>query len=166
VEGTVSIVIFLIFGRVNEGQNGMRRLQGVLEGFEREKVNEVEEAGLYYTKKIERQSILIKSLEAQNEQFSKRDSDGQKALERVGTLEGLVNEKNALIGQLRHDVLTLQAHLTQSMTHINATPTDVLDRQLISNLIVGFIKAERGTRKYEVVIRNFLLMISSKLLRL
>jgi chromosome segregation ATPase len=64
-----------------------------------------------------------------------------------------LKEKTELIGQLRHDIVQLQSHLSEAMRMLRkGTGEDSVDRRLVANLVVGLMTAPYGDRKrYEIL---------------
>ncbi|KAJ3160561.1 hypothetical protein HDU88_007915 [Geranomyces variabilis] len=62
--------------------------------------------------------------------------------------------KTQLVGKLRHDVHTLQQHLTEALRRLHdmTASGDLVDRQVAANLLVGFLELPRGDRRrYDVL---------------
>lgn len=53
-----------------------------------------------------------------------------------------------MIGKLRHEAIILNEHLVEAMRKLKEeTSENNVDRQLITNLLIGFFNAPRGDRK-------------------
>ncbi|KAL1935839.1 hypothetical protein VTP01DRAFT_4979 [Rhizomucor pusillus] len=126
----------------------LSNLQTVLEEFQATKDAEVRAA----VEHIERQLEVAKKSWAE---YQERARVAEAALEQyqqdVGKAqqyEKEIKEKNLLIGKLRHEAIILNEHLIEAMRRLKEESNESnVDRQLITNLIVGFFMAPRGDRR-------------------
>jgi chromosome segregation ATPase len=76
-------------------------------------------------------------------------------LKTIDDLKVEVNNKQLLIGKLRHEAIILNEHLTKSLTMLkqgNDGNSKSIDKELISNVIVSFLQFPRGdTKKFEAL---------------
>ncbi|KAI9267716.1 hypothetical protein EDC94DRAFT_688687 [Helicostylum pulchrum] len=129
-------------------RSSLANLQSVLEEFQATKDAEMQAA----VEHIERQLAIAKK---SWKEYEERAHAAEAALEKyqndVGKTqkyEQEIKEKNLLIGKLRHEAIILNEHLVEAMRKLKEeTSEDNVDRQLISNLLVGFFLAPRGDRK-------------------
>ncbi|KAL1892288.1 hypothetical protein Cpir12675_004611 [Ceratocystis pirilliformis] len=69
-------------------------------------------------------------------------------LQRTAPFEKEVNEKNLLIGKLRHEAIVLNEHLTKALRYLKKTkPQDQVDRQIVTNQLVHFLSLDRSDPK-------------------
>lgn len=131
----------------------LSNLQTVLEEFQTTKDAEMRAA----VEHIERQLAVAKKSWAE---YEERAHTAETALEKyqqdVGKTqkyEKEIKEKNLLIGKLRHEAIILNEHLVEAMRKLKEeTSENNVDRQLITNLLVGFFLAPRGDRKrYDIL---------------
>ena len=68
-------------------------------------------------------------------------------------LQSEIQDKNGLIGKLKHDVLQLQSHLSEAMKRLKSGSDDeFVDKKLITNLFVQFLSLSQGDgKKYEIL---------------
>ncbi|GAA5810603.1 hypothetical protein MFLAVUS_004026 [Mucor flavus] len=129
-------------------RSSLANLQTVLEEFQATKDAEMQAA----VEHIERQLAVAKK---SWKEYEERAHAAEAALEKyqndVGKTqkyEQEIKEKNLLIGKLRHEAIILNEHLVEAMRKLKEeTSEDNVDRQLITNLLVGFFLAPRGDRK-------------------
>ncbi|GMM37464.1 Rud3 protein [Saccharomycopsis crataegensis] len=71
----------------------------------------------------------------------------------VKKLEQEVKEKQLQIGKLRHEAIILNEHLTKALAMIQKSKeSDMVDKELISNLVLKFVALPRGdSKKFEVL---------------
>lgn len=88
----------------------------------------------------------------------KRDQQIESMAEELRELENVkkeVNNKQLLIGKLRHEAIILNEHLTKSLTMLKQqlqNLNNTIDKDLVSNLILSFLQFPRGdTKKYEAL---------------
>ncbi|KAJ3273411.1 hypothetical protein HDV01_004481 [Terramyces sp. JEL0728] len=131
----------------------IENLQLVLQQFETTKESEIDEA-----LRSLKNSLTV--LEVTSKQFEERAVFAENELEHLQTsiqetqkLKQELEQKTLLVGQLRHDVVQLQSHLSEAMRRMkNGSDEDSVDRKLVSNLIIGFMTAPHGDRKrYEIL---------------
>ncbi|KAI9323078.1 hypothetical protein BX666DRAFT_1834533, partial [Dichotomocladium elegans] len=80
--------------------------------------------------------------------FMKKLAQYQQDVAKAQKYEQDLKEKNLLIGKLRHEAIILNEHLIEAMRRLKEeTNESNVDRQLITNLIIGFLVAPRGDRK-------------------
>ncbi|ORZ03897.1 hypothetical protein BCR43DRAFT_66540 [Syncephalastrum racemosum] len=126
----------------------LSNLQTVLEEFQATKDAEVRAA----VEHIERQLDVAKRSWAE---YQERARIAESSLEqyqhdvaKTQQYEREIKEKNLLIGKLRHEAIILNEHLIEAMRRLKEESSESnVDRQLITNLIVGFFLAPRGDRK-------------------
>ncbi|CEP08638.1 hypothetical protein [Parasitella parasitica] len=138
----------------NESERAsLANLQTVLEEFQATKDAEMQAA----VEHIERQLAVAKKSWAE---YEERAHIAEAALAKyqqdVGKTEKYqqeIKEKNLLIGKLRHEAIILNEHLVEAMRKLKEeTSESNVDRQLITNLLVGFFVAPRGDRKrYDIL---------------
>ncbi|KAI7897188.1 uncharacterized protein EV154DRAFT_409975 [Mucor mucedo] len=129
-------------------RSSLANLQTVLEEFQATKDAEMQAA----VEHIERQlSVAKKSWKEYEERAHAAESSLEKYQQDVGKTqqyEQEIKEKNLLIGKLRHEAIILNEHLVEAMRKLKEeTSENNVDRQLITNLLVGFFLAPRGDRK-------------------
>ena len=68
-------------------------------------------------------------------------------------LESLVGSKDSEIEKLKHDIASLQSHLSEAMRRLKSgLNSDIVDKKLISNLFVQFLSLSRGdSKKFEIL---------------
>ncbi|GAB5588912.1 hypothetical protein Unana1_03812 [Umbelopsis nana] len=134
-------------------RTSLANLQAVLEEFQISKELEIKSA----VERMEHQlETAKKSLAEYQERATVAENELQqfnRDVERSKKYEQEIKEKNLLIGKLRHEAIILNEHLVEAMKRIKEGVSDTsVDRQLITNLIVGFLVAPRGDRKrYDIL---------------
>ncbi|KAG2231295.1 hypothetical protein INT48_006406, partial [Thamnidium elegans] len=129
-------------------RSSLANLQTVLEEFQATKDAEMQAA----VEHIERQlAVAKKSWKEYEERAHAAEAALEKYQKDVGKTqkyEQEIKEKNLLIGKLRHETIILNEHLVEAMRKLKEeTSENNVDRQLITNLLVGFFLAPRGDRK-------------------
>ncbi|KAI8091573.1 hypothetical protein BDF21DRAFT_304769, partial [Thamnidium elegans] len=129
-------------------RSSLANLQTVLEEFQATKDAEMQAA----VEHIERQlAVAKKSWKEYEERAHAAEAALEKYQKDVGKTqkyEQEIKEKNLLIGKLRHEAIILNEHLVEAMRKLKEeTSENNVDRQLITNLLVGFFLAPRGDRK-------------------
>ncbi|KAJ3317200.1 hypothetical protein HDV06_001844 [Boothiomyces sp. JEL0866] len=146
--------------KAEQDGKSIENLQLVLEQFEKSDVqltlakeSEIEEA-------VQSLKNSVTVLEVSSKQFEERAIFAENELEHLQSsikesqkLKQELEQKTQLVGQLRHDVVQLQSHLSEAMRRMkNGSDEDSVDRKLVSNLIIGFMTAPHGDRKrYEIL---------------
>ncbi|KAI8062598.1 hypothetical protein BC940DRAFT_261691 [Gongronella butleri] len=123
-------------------------LQSVLEEFQAGKDAEVQAA----VEHMERQLDLAKKSWAEYEERARiaetKLDQFQQDMAKTQQYEQEIKEKTLLIGKLRHEAIILNEHLVEAMRRLKEeTSENNVDRQLVTNLVVGFFNAPRGDRK-------------------
>ncbi|CAO3681002.1 unnamed protein product [Rhizopus stolonifer] len=134
-------------------KSSLINLQTVLEEFQATKDAEMQAAVEHVQKQLD---VAKKSWKEYEERASTAESALEKFQQGVGKAERYekeVKEKNLLIGKLRHEAIILNEHLVEAMRKLKEeTSEDNVDRQLITNLLVGFLNAPHGDRKkYDIL---------------
>lgn len=93
---------------------------------------------------------------ARNQQHEADAEAYRAAKAQIALLEAEVNNKQLLIGKLRHEAVILNEHLTKSLTmlkqHLQSSPNNTIDKELISNVVVSFLQFPRGDpKKFEAL---------------
>ncbi|KAL0141738.1 Golgi matrix protein [Mucor lusitanicus] len=131
----------------------LANLQTVLEEFQATKDAEMQAA----VEHIERQLAVAKKSWAEYEERAHIAEAAlakyQQDVGKTQKYEQEIKEKNLLIGKLRHEAIILNEHLVEAMRKLKEeTSESNVDRQLITNLLVGFLMAPRGDRKrYDIL---------------
>ncbi|GAN08240.1 Golgi matrix protein [Mucor ambiguus] len=131
----------------------LANLQTVLEEFQATKDAEMQAA----VEHIERQLAVAKKSWAEYEERAHIAEAAlakyQQDVGKTQKYEQEIKEKNLLIGKLRHEAIILNEHLVEAMRKLKEeTSESNVDRQLITNLLVGFLIAPRGDRKrYDIL---------------
>lgn len=101
---------------------------------------------------------LIEEKKALTDTVQKRDQQIESMAEDLKELENVkkeVNNKQLLIGKLRHEAIILNEHLTKSLTMLKQqlkNLNNTIDKDLVSNLILSFLQFPRGdSKKYEAL---------------
>ncbi|KAI8646372.1 hypothetical protein BD408DRAFT_410120 [Parasitella parasitica] len=138
----------------NESEKAsLANLQTVLEEFQATKDAEMQAA----VEHIERQLAVAKKSWTE---YEERAHIAEAALSRyeqdvgkTAKYQQEIKEKNLLIGKLRHEAIILNEHLVEAMRKLKEEANESnVDRQLITNLLVGFFVAPRGDRKrYDIL---------------
>ena len=74
-------------------------------------------------------------------------------LEKLRPLQQEIREKNLLIGKLKHEAVTLNEHLTKALRFLKKSkPSDMVDRQLVTNYLLQFLGKDRSDpKKFQVL---------------
>ncbi|CAO3600638.1 unnamed protein product [Absidia cylindrospora] len=126
----------------------MENLQSVLEEFQTIKDAEIRAA----VEHIERQLEVAKKSWTEYQERARLAESSleqyQHDVAKTPQYEREIKEKNLLIGKLRHEAIILNEHLVEAMRRLKEESNESnVDRQLITNLVVGFLMAPRGDRK-------------------
>ncbi|CAM0141705.1 hypothetical protein VKS41_007761 [Umbelopsis sp. WA50703] len=134
-------------------RTSLANLQSVLEEFQISKELEIKSA-------VERMEHQLETAKTSLAEYQERATVAENELqqyhrdvEKAKKYEQEIKEKNLLIGKLRHEAIILNEHLVEAMKRIKEGVSDTsVDRQLITNLFVGFLVAPRGDRKrYDIL---------------
>ncbi|KAJ2955918.1 hypothetical protein NQZ79_g8157 [Umbelopsis isabellina] len=134
-------------------RTSLANLQAVLEEFQTSKELEIRSA-------VERMEHQLETAKTSLAEYQERATVAENELqqyhrdvEKSQKYEQEIKEKNLLIGKLRHEAIILNEHLVEAMKRIKEGVSDTsVDRQLITNLFVGFLVAPRGDRKrYDIL---------------
>ncbi|KAI8577042.1 hypothetical protein K450DRAFT_254099 [Umbelopsis ramanniana AG] len=130
-------------------RTSLTNLQAVLEEFQTSKELEIRSA----VERMEHQLETAKKSLAEYQERATVAEQFHRDVERSKRYEQEIKEKNLLIGKLRHEAIILNEHLVEAMKRIKEGVSDTsVDRQLITNLLVGFLIAPRGDRKrYDIL---------------
>ncbi|KAI9267952.1 hypothetical protein BDA99DRAFT_435741 [Phascolomyces articulosus] len=129
-------------------RSSLANLQTVLEEFQASKDSEVRAA----VEHIQRQLDITKKSCAEYQERARAAESSleqyQQDVAKTQRYEQEIKEKNLLIGKLRHEAIILNEHLIEAMRRLKEESNDSnVDRQLIANLIIGFLVAPRGDQK-------------------
>ncbi|KAI9101908.1 hypothetical protein DFS34DRAFT_684005 [Phlyctochytrium arcticum] len=142
--------------RLERERDGMAaaNLQRVLAEFQDGKDAEIAEA-------VEDVSKKCAEAERGLAEWQRRAHEAEQKLEGVERdtpsakrLQADLQERNVVIGKLRHDVVQLQTHLAEAMRRMRdaAASDENVDRRLITNLLVSFLSAPRAdAKRYEIL---------------
>ncbi|WFD44653.1 hypothetical protein MPSI1_003323 [Malassezia psittaci] len=77
----------------------------------------------------------------------------REATEKYSALQVEVKEKNLLIGKLRHEAVILNEHLTEALRLVRRDASEAMvDRRLVTNLILQFLTAPRAdSKRFEIL---------------
>ncbi|KAI8344417.1 hypothetical protein BC941DRAFT_9703 [Chlamydoabsidia padenii] len=140
----------------------LENLESVLEEFQTIKDAEIRAA----VEHIERQLEVAKKSWMEYQERARLAESSleqyQHDVAKTPQYEREIKEKNLLIGKLRHEAIILNEHLVEAMRRLKEESNESnVDRQLITNLVIGFLMAPRGDRKrYDIlsIIANVLQM--------
>ncbi|KAI8384897.1 uncharacterized protein BYT42DRAFT_544720 [Radiomyces spectabilis] len=135
-------------------RTSLANLQTVLEEFQATKDAEIRAA----VEHIERQLDIARKNWTEYQEKARVAETSlaqyQQDVAKAQQYEREIKEKNLLIGKLRHEetmdltAIILNEHLVEAMRRLKEETNDSnVDRQLITNLVVGFFLAPRGDRK-------------------
>ncbi|KAI7850098.1 hypothetical protein BDC45DRAFT_447491, partial [Circinella umbellata] len=129
-------------------RSSLANLQTVLEEFQSSKDSEIRAA----VEHIQRQLDITKKASAEYQERARVAESSleqyQQDVAKTQRYEQEIKEKNLLIGKLRHEAIILNEHLIEAMRRLKEESNDSnVDRQLIANLIIGFLVAPRGDQK-------------------
>ena len=95
--------------------------------------------------------ILSESLQLSEQKSSSLEQE----LKKIPNLESEINNKQLIVGKLRHEAVILNEHLTKALTMLKqqlSSLRNAVDRELISNLFISFLQFPRGdTKKFETL---------------
>ncbi|KAK6457111.1 uncharacterized protein RJT20DRAFT_37280 [Scheffersomyces xylosifermentans] len=93
----------------------------------------------------------LEELTSTQEQLAKLQEEAKQ----IDQLKLDINNKQLIIGKLRHEAIILNEHLTKSLTMLKqhgGEGNKAIDKELISNVIVSFLQFPRGdTKKFEAL---------------
>ncbi|KAJ8328842.1 hypothetical protein O5D80_002819 [Batrachochytrium dendrobatidis] len=139
--------------KVEQEQLSQANLQRVLEQFEASKDNEIAMAVDAVNRKL---VDMTTSLELFKERANTAETQLAEIRGRIDTganVEQDLQEKNALVGKLRRDLVQVQTHLAEAMRRIRSgNAEESVDRKLVANLLVSFLSAPRGdSKRFEIL---------------
>ncbi|ODV82844.1 hypothetical protein CANARDRAFT_181123, partial [[Candida] arabinofermentans NRRL YB-2248] len=141
---------------INQLNDEINNLNNKLNTLTIEKESEKIELNL----KIENTLIELKEINEKLEKSYESNSINELKLLKLSDLESDNKQKQLTIGKLRHEIITLNEHLTKALKLIKKDSTsELVDRELISNLFISFLQLPRfDSKKFEVLklISNFL----------
>ncbi|KAJ3358090.1 hypothetical protein HDU91_005321 [Kappamyces sp. JEL0680] len=148
--------------RIEQDGKIIRNLQSVLSQFEAckprlltvlAKEQDIEDAVLLLQRSLKEAETRAQSYQQELQQTRSRVAELENNTFTSAPLEKELAEKTALIGQLRHDIVQLQSHLSEAMRYMKqGTAEDGVDRKLISNLLIGFVTAKYGDpKRFEIL---------------
>ncbi|KAI8997152.1 hypothetical protein BDB01DRAFT_845832 [Pilobolus umbonatus] len=129
-------------------KSSLSNLQSVLEEFQATKDTEINAAVEYVEKQLEIAKNSLMQYKSRAEIAEAELDKYQQNITNTQSYEQRIKEKNLLIGKLRHEAIILNEHLVEAMRKLKEeTSENNVDRQLITNLLIGFLVAPRGDRK-------------------
>lgn len=95
------------------------------------------------------ENTLRQALEAKQKELDAAVAQIKSEHERSEAVRSELTQKQLAIGQLRHELVTVNEHLTKALTMLKKQGHDrkVIDRQLISNVFILFLQLPRGDAK-------------------
>ncbi|CEG79054.1 hypothetical protein RMATCC62417_13568 [Rhizopus microsporus] len=134
-------------------KTSLTNLQTVLEEFQATKDAEMQAAIEHIQKQLDVAKKSWKEYEQRALTAEAALEKYQQGVEKTERYEKEIKEKNLLIGKLRHEAIILNEHLVEAMRKLKEEASeDSVDRQLISNLLIGFLNTPRGDRKrYDIL---------------
>ncbi|CAO3681347.1 hypothetical protein G6F70_004117 [Rhizopus microsporus] len=134
-------------------KTSLTNLQTVLEEFQATKDAEMQAAIEHVQKQLDVAKKSWKEYEQRALTAEAALEKYQQGVEKAERYEKEIKEKNLLIGKLRHEAIILNEHLVEAMRKLKEEASeDSVDRQLISNLLIGFLNTPRGDRKrYDIL---------------
>jgi len=94
----------------------------------------------------------------QNQKLEQKLAETEARLKNYDSIDStklttLVGSKDSEIEQLKHDIASLQSHLSEAMRRLKSgLNSDIVDKKLISNLFVQFLSLGRGdSKKFEIL---------------
>ncbi|KAG7663931.1 uncharacterized protein J8A68_002558 [[Candida] subhashii] len=105
--------------------------------------------------KISDQSTLNNTLASEISTKDQQLAELQQEIKQIDELKVEINNKQLVIGKLRHEAIILNEHLTKALTMLKQGGDGTnksIDRELISNVIISFLQFPRGdTKKFEAL---------------
>ncbi|KAG1055355.1 hypothetical protein G6F43_002681 [Rhizopus delemar] len=134
-------------------RTSLANLQTVLEEFQATKDAEMQAAIDHVQRQLDVAKKAWKEYEERAHTAEGALEKYKNGVEKAERYEKEVKEKNLLIGKLRHEAIILNEHLVEAMRKLKEeTSEDNVDRQLITNLLIGFLNTPRGDRKkYDIL---------------
>ena len=98
---------------------------------------------------LDQNQILERKLVESEEKLKKYESNSIDSTK----FESLIGSKDSEIQKLKHDISSLQSHLSEAMRRLKSgLNSDIVDKKLISNLFVQFLSLPRGdSKKFEIL---------------
>jgi predicted RNase H-like nuclease (RuvC/YqgF family) len=98
---------------------------------------------------LDQNQILERKLVESEEKLKKYESNSIDSTK----FESLIGSKDSEIQKLKHDISSLQSHLSEAMRRLKSgLNSDIVDKKLISNLFVQFLSLSRGdSKKFEIL---------------
>ena len=108
---------------------------------------------------IEKQNQMqvssIEDLQAEVKEYKEKLALAESENKQLDELKSELNNKQLLIGKLRHEAIILNEHLTKALTMLKQggdSSNKLVDRELISNVIISFLQFPRGdSKKFEAL---------------
>ncbi|CAK9435386.1 uncharacterized protein LODBEIA_P01130 [Lodderomyces beijingensis] len=143
---------------IEEARVSIRELHNVISNNQQEFTNtetrlkkEIEDTN----REKEEQNKTIETLRADLKSYEALLEEMDLKTKRVEELQTEVNNKQLLIGKLRHEAIILNEHLTKALTMLKQggdSSNKSVDRELISNVIISFLQLPRGdSKKFEAL---------------
>ncbi|KAH6564392.1 hypothetical protein BASA62_007957 [Batrachochytrium salamandrivorans] len=139
--------------KVEQGQISQINLQRVLEQFEASKDSEITFAVDAVTRKLMEANAAIDGFRERADRAETQLAELTIQLKSGSNMEKDLQERNALVGKLRHDLVQVQTHLAEAMRRMRNGGADAsVDRKLIANLLVSLLSSPRGdSKRFEIL---------------
>lgn len=122
--------------------------------FEKEKLSLLAKIEALEEKLAEKDNT-IETLGAEVESFKQKFMESELKSTEIADLKKEINNKQLLIGKLRHEAVILNEHLTKALTMMKQKgegSNKTVDAELLSNVIISFLQFPRGdSKKFEAL---------------
>ncbi|KAI5970434.1 hypothetical protein CANMA_000485 [Candida margitis] len=122
--------------------------------YEKEKMSLLEKIKAL-NEKAEEKDNTIETLRAEVEGLKQKFIESELKATEVSDLKKEINNKQLLIGKLRHEAVILNEHLTKALTMMQQRgegSNKMVDAELLSNVIISFLQFPRGdSKKFEAL---------------
>ncbi|KAI5959010.1 uncharacterized protein KGF55_005664 [Candida pseudojiufengensis] len=107
------------------------------------------------TTTIEENNNIRNNLQNELETYKVKQTELEEEVKKISEYKTEINNKQLLIGKLRHEAIILNEHLTKALTMLKQGgdgSNKSVDRELISNVIISFLQFPRGdSKKFEAL---------------
>eukprot|EP00088_Acartia_fossae_P054777 TRINITY_DN6322_c0_g1_i16.p1 TRINITY_DN6322_c0_g1~~TRINITY_DN6322_c0_g1_i16.p1 ORF type:complete len:1229 (-),score=429.49 TRINITY_DN6322_c0_g1_i16:385-4071(-) len=135
--------------KLREKSSSLRNLQLALEGFQKQKENEIRLAERKCQNLLEIEHKKSRDMEEQLDAAKKQLSAANEGLEAASRVSQQLELKQHHIAALKHEISTLEELLQEANEKVktaNTAQVGKVDRDLIKNLILGYVTADAGKR--------------------
>jgi len=131
----------------------LRNLQLALEGFQRQKENEIGMAEKNCEAKVEKEQMLVRELQEKLRVNKQQLDRAQQGLEAAARLSEQLDKKGTVIANLKQEISVREEmvkNMQEKLLVLSNNQVGRVDRDLVKNLVVGYATAD-DSKKQEVL---------------